>query len=71
MKVLFVSGYYDLATPFMTADYTIDHLNLSPELRANIQHVYFDAGHMVYQVPAARQQLHNDFAAFIQSALTH
>jgi carboxypeptidase C (cathepsin A) len=68
MKVLFVSGYYDLATPFMTADYTIDHLNLSPELRANIQHVYFDSGHMVYQVPAAAQQLEADIAKFISSA---
>lgn len=68
MKVLFVNGYYDLATPFMTADYTIDHLNLSPELRANIQHVYFKAGHMVYQVPAAAKNLHDDIAHFIHNA---
>ncbi|HEY1683136.1 MAG TPA: hypothetical protein VGG19_00105 [Tepidisphaeraceae bacterium] len=68
MKVLFVNGYYDLATPFMTADYTIDHLNLSPELRANIQHVYFDSGHMVYQVSAAAKHLHDDVAGFIQAA---
>jgi carboxypeptidase C (cathepsin A) len=69
MKVLFANGYYDLATPFMTADYTIDHLNLSPELRANIQHVYFDAGHMVYQVPAAAKGLHEDIAQFIHNAI--
>jgi carboxypeptidase C (cathepsin A) len=48
MRVQFISGYYDLATPFFSADYTIDRMNLSPEVRANVTHLYFPSGHMVY-----------------------
>ncbi len=31
LNVMFASGYEDLATPFGVANYTIDHLVLSPE----------------------------------------
>ena len=34
MKVMFANGYFDLATPYLAADYTIDHMNLSPQLCA-------------------------------------
>jgi len=46
--VLFACGYYDLATPYFATDYTIDHLGIDPDLRANIQTEYFQAGHMMY-----------------------
>ena len=36
LKVLVMEGFYDLATPFYAADYTIDHLNLPPQYRKNI-----------------------------------
>ena len=43
-----MEGFYDLATPFYAADYTIDHLNLGPQYRKNISFATYEAGHMVY-----------------------
>jgi carboxypeptidase C (cathepsin A) len=48
MRVQFISGYFDLATPFFSADYTINRMQLSPAVRANITHLYFPSGHMIY-----------------------
>lgn len=48
MKVYIANGYYDLATPFFATEYTVNHLNLAPELRAQIQMGYFESGHMMY-----------------------
>ncbi|HZZ41656.1 MAG TPA: hypothetical protein VFE58_01855 [Tepidisphaeraceae bacterium] len=70
MKLLFAAGFYDLATPFATVDYTIDHLNLSPELRKNITQTYYPAGHMLYHPHASLIKLKSDLAPFFQSATT-
>lgn len=48
LKVLYTSGYYDLATPYFAMDYTANHLGLDPGLRGNIVAEYYDAGHMMY-----------------------
>jgi carboxypeptidase C (cathepsin A) len=42
------NGYYDLATPFGAMEWTTDHMNLPGELRGNIRHNYYEAGHMMY-----------------------
>ena len=68
LKVLFASGYFDLATPFFAADYTIDHLGLDDELRANITHRYYMGGHMMYHNRPALEKLHADVTAFIRKA---
>ena len=44
LKVLVMEGFYDLATPFYAADYTVDHLNLSPQYRKNISFATYGAG---------------------------
>jgi len=31
MKILVMEGYYDLATPFAAANWTMDHLDLNPQ----------------------------------------
>lgn len=67
MKVLVAAGYYDLATPFLASDYTIDHLQLSPELRGNITQTYYTAGHMMYHSREAMLKLKQDVANFVQS----
>ncbi|MGA2346843.1 MAG: hypothetical protein ABSF93_12610, partial [Candidatus Sulfotelmatobacter sp.] len=36
LKVLLMEGYYDLATPYYAANYTVDHLNLPQKYRDNI-----------------------------------
>ena len=36
LKVLVAAGYYDFATPYFAAQYTIDHMGLDPALAKNI-----------------------------------
>ena len=69
IKVLFASGQMDLATPYLSADYTISHLGLPPELRKQITHTFYPAGHMLYHDAGSRRKLHEDLDAFIRSAM--
>jgi carboxypeptidase C (cathepsin A) len=48
MKVLVAQGYYDLATPLFATEYMISHMNVDAKLRANIEMIYYNAGHMFY-----------------------
>jgi carboxypeptidase C (cathepsin A) len=66
MRVLFLAGYYDLATPFFTTEYLVRHLDISKKLRANIQEAYFDAGHMMYVNPDSLAKFKKVVAGFIQ-----
>jgi carboxypeptidase C (cathepsin A) len=69
MKLFVAYGYYDMATPYFAAEYTIDHLNLDPALKANIKTAYYEAGHMMYIDVKSLAKLKQDAAAFIQSAI--
>ncbi|WP_310497450.1 peptidase S10 [Sandarakinorhabdus sp.] len=64
MKVLFLNGYYDMATPFYGAEFDVDHMLLPPELRANIAFKYYESGHMIYLSQAALARLRADMAAW-------
>ncbi len=68
LKVLVVSGYYDLATPFNGIEHTVSHMNLEPAIRRNVSFTYYEAGHMMYIDKIAREKLHKDVAAFINGA---
>jgi len=67
LKVEIENGYYDMATPFFATEYTMDHLGLSPALRANITLKYYDAGHMMYLHVPDLEKLKANVVAFIQS----
>ena len=69
MKVMFASGYTDLATPYFATDYTISHMNLSSDLRKNVTRVMYEGGHMMYHVRESLEKLHGDVAVFIRQAL--
>ncbi|MFI5378345.1 MAG: S10 family peptidase [Tepidisphaerales bacterium] len=65
LKVLVAAGWYDLATPYFAADYTVNHMTVGPDLRANITQAYYPGGHMMYHNLAALEQLKKDVRAFI------
>ncbi len=60
LQVFSGNGYYDFATPFWATVYTLNHLNLPPELQKNISYGFYESGHMVYLHPPALAQFHDD-----------
>lgn len=68
MKLFVGCGYYDLATPYFAAQYTLDHMSLDPSLRGNVQLHYYEAGHMMYIERRSLAQLKRDMASFVQSS---
>ncbi len=69
MKVFVAQGYYDLATPFEAATYTIHHMDLDERLRANFHFATYESGHMMYIHEASLTKLKKDADAFYASAM--
>jgi carboxypeptidase C (cathepsin A) len=69
LRVLVNAGFYDLATPFASVDYTITHMDLGSQISQRITQAYFPSGHMIYHYAPARRQLREDVGTFIQAAL--
>jgi carboxypeptidase C (cathepsin A) len=70
MKVLVMEGYYDLATPFAAANWTMDHLDLDAKYRQNISYATYGAGHMVYIDRAEHDKMKKDLVDFMDKCLT-
>ncbi len=67
LKVFVANGYYDLATPFLATEYTMDHLGLDHSLRSNISMEYYPAGHMMYIQKSSLEKLRNDAKKFVEA----
>jgi carboxypeptidase C (cathepsin A) len=65
MRVLAVSGYHDLATPFHQTERDLERTGPHP----NIEVRNYDGGHMTYLTDASRVRQKADLAAFYQRAL--
>ncbi|MFY9842545.1 MAG: peptidase S10 [Terriglobales bacterium] len=69
MKVLVMEGYYDLATPFAAANWTMDHLDLGPQFRQNVSYATYTAGHMVYIDRTQHDKMKKDLVEFMEKCL--
>lgn len=65
LHVLFISGYFDLATPYFDTPYTVAHLGLPEPLRSNVEIAFYEAGHMIYVRDVDHQKFKRDVADFI------
>jgi carboxypeptidase C (cathepsin A) len=65
LKVLVMEGYYDLATPYFAANYTMDHLDLGTKYRDNISYATYMSGHMVYLSAESLQKMKTDVGGFM------
>jgi carboxypeptidase C (cathepsin A) len=67
MKVLVQTGYFDLACPYRTVEYAMDHLDVPPALHDNVTIEHYDAGHMMYVHPESMQKFKRDLAGFVDA----
>jgi carboxypeptidase C (cathepsin A) len=69
LKVLVMEGFYDLATPYFAANFSMDHLDLPPAYRGNISYATYNAGHMVYVDADSLAKFKRDLASFVDKTL--
>ncbi len=64
MRVFVAQGYYDFATPFFGAEYSLSRSGIPQD---RIQFNYYHAGHMMYVRDEDRTKLSRDIRQFIRS----
>ena len=63
MRLFVGVNFFDLNAPFFATEFTLAHLNVSPEVRAhNITISHFEAGQMAYVDNKALAKLQGDLA---------
>jgi carboxypeptidase C (cathepsin A) len=48
LKVYLGGGFYDFATPYFTAQFDLEHMQLLPEQRNRVRTHWYESGHMYY-----------------------
>lgn len=69
LRVWVLCGYFDLATPFYSVEYTIHHMGLKPYQQSHIHLTYYESGHMIYVNHASLVQAKKDEEAFYGMAV--
>jgi len=69
LKVWVTCGYYDLAVPYFSTVYTLEHMHLEPAIRQNLTISKYNSGHMIYTDQIAIKQMRDDFGRFLKSAV--
>jgi len=65
LKVLIQGGYYDAATDYYSAVYTISHIQPGGEFRDRFRFDWYESGHMMYLRKADLANANNDLRRFI------
>ena len=65
LRLFVAAGHYDLATSLASIEYTLDHLELDPSLRGNLQLSRYETGHMPYLHEPSLARLREDLSRFI------
>jgi len=69
MRLFVGIDYYDLKAPFYATEYSLAHLNVSPEVRArNITVSHYEAGQMAYVDNKSLAKLQGELARFLTEA---
>ena len=69
LKVMIQGGYYDAATDYFTAIYTISHLQPGGEFRDRFRFSWYESGHMMYLRKPDLANSNNDLRSFISWCL--
>lgn len=69
LKVYLGCGFYDFATPYFTAQYDIEHMQLRSEQRKNIKIYTYESGHMYYIHMPSLVKFKKDVDAFFNFSL--
>jgi carboxypeptidase C (cathepsin A) len=69
MRLFVAEGYYDGATPYYAAEYTLSHMSVDPTVaKNNITVERYTAGHMMYIDEPSAKKLRGDLAKFYENA---
>lgn len=68
MRTFVAYGYYDGATPFFGAEYSLSHMRLDPSLRDKVSEGYYEAGHMMYIHLPSLARFTTDVKRFVEQA---
>ncbi len=69
LKVMIQGGYYDAATDYYSAVYTISHLQPGGEFRDRFRFSWYESGHMMYLRKPDLANSNNDLREFIRWAI--
>ncbi len=69
LKVLIQGGYYDAATDYFTAVYSISHIQPGGEFKDRFRFAWYESGHMMYLRKPDLAGSNNDLRSFIKWGL--
>lgn len=68
LRVFVAAGYYDLATPYHAAEYTLNHAITHPHAAERVTMGYYESGHMVFTHGESLEKLRGDLLRFFDAA---
>ena len=69
LRVFNGAGFYDFATPYYAAEYTLQHLQIAPAIQKHITYGTYPSGHMVYINPGSQASFKADLARWYDQTL--